>query len=235
MKITRRRLLAAAIVLFAIAALAFDLGREPGFTASATLHPRAVGPYQAPLDPAYYRNLMDNSDLREYMRLTVGARSSAYLDAQFTQHPPDAILATVPAPSPARARLYADALARQIVDVSRLQLTAEAALEAKLLRQRLSQAGLDPARRRTLERRLDEVNAVRAIPTERVELLGVPPMPPVTRRADKLADSLPGAFPGRPSPRFVLLAALLLIALAWTAGVLMFRPDRIRSGKLGPL
>ncbi len=234
MRITRRRLAGAAIALFACAAVAFDLGREPGFTASATVYPQAVGPYAAPFDPAYYRNLTRDSDLRKHMRLTVGARSSVYLDAQFTMQPPDAMLVTVHAESPSRARFYADALAQQVVVVSRQQLAAQAALEAKSLRKRLAEGGLGPASRRRLARRLDEVQAVRAIPTERVVPFGRPPMPPVTRRADKLVDSLPGAFPGRPSPLLVGLAALLLVALVCAIGVLLSRPDAIRSGKLGP-
>jgi hypothetical protein len=216
----------AALLLFA-AALVFDLGRASGFSASTTIYPRAVGPYPAELDPAYFRRTLGNSDLQRYMHITAGARSWEYLDARFTPRPPFAVLVTVRAATPARARAFSQALARQIVQVSERQIASQAALDARQLRAELAGPGLRPRARRARRRRLAAVLRVRAAPYERFVEGRPPPLPRPTRWADRLADALPGDFPPRPSPLWAGLAGILLVALVWAIGA------AVRSGS-GP-
>jgi hypothetical protein len=236
MKIDRRRIVWAAIALFMFAGpVAFDLARASGFTASTPIYPRRIGPYPPVTDPNYYRRLLGDSDLQRYMRTTAGARSSVYLDAQFPFQPPDTVLVTVRAGTPARARAFADALAHQIAEVTARELASEAGMEAKMIRVRLAAPGLGRAKRRSLGRRLGAVQGVLAAPAERVAESNAPtPQPPLTHPVDKFVNALPGSFPPRPSPLWAGLAGLLLVALARAIGVAVFSPRRIRSGKLPP-
>jgi hypothetical protein len=223
---------AVAVVMFA-APLAFDLERAPRFYASEAMYPRAVGLYPPLFDPAYYHALLSDSGLRNYMRLIAGARSSVYLDAGFRAGPPGAVTLTVHAETPARARAFVHALALQIAAVSRDQVASQAEVDAKKLRARLAALSLASAERRDASLRLAAVLRVRAAPYERVLVAGPPPLRRPLRRADKLVDALPGAFPPRPSPHWAGLAGLLLVLLV--RGILVLaRGDRARSRTTPP-
>ena len=229
----RRQLawLAAAAVMFAVP-FAFNLARSSRFSVTITLYPRAVGPYPPRYDANHYRDLLNDSALRSYMRLTVGARSYVFDGASFRAQP-HGVSMTIEADTPARGSVYAHALGLALADASRVQVAAEAAIDIKRLRASLASAGLPAAERRSRARRLAAARRVADAPFERVLVAPAPPPPRPTRWADRLADFAPGGLRPRPNPLWAGLAGVLLVGLA-AAVRCMLRPPRRRSAAPPP-
>jgi hypothetical protein len=77
-----------------------------------------------------------------------------------------------------------------------------------------SARGRGPLRRR-LDRRIERLEALGPLPPARIlpDAPGEIPEPP--RWADRVVDSLPGEFPGRPSPFWAAFAGLIVAATLW--------------------
>ncbi len=226
---SRRRRLAwvAVAAVLVLAPLAITVGRAPEFKASVQLFPRAVGPYAAVFDIAYYRSLLEDPALVEPMRLSVRSGVAEYEDVTFSRGRPGQLVVTVAAPVPADAQRFVNVLAPQIAGATRQELARVTARDVAELRARL-RSRLAPESRRALRRRLSQVERLGPLPPGRV-LYGSPAaLPRMERWADRLIDDLPGAFPPRPSPLWAALAGLLVAVTLWATWLVLVPPDRPR-------
>jgi hypothetical protein len=225
----RRRLVWIAITaVFVLVPVGFNLARAPNFEASVELFPRAVGPYPAVTDPAYYRSLLADRELRRQMTLNVGGGVAEYRDVSITPSSTrDTLILTVAAADPAKAQRFVNALSLQVAGATQRQLGRLADQDATKLRDRL-RTRLAASERRRLRRALRRLNRFGPFPPGRV-LPGRPAArPPMDHWADRLVAELPGTFPGRPNPAWAGLAGLLVAATLW-AICLVLIPPRTRD------
>lgn len=222
---------ALALVMFVLP-VAFDLARAPDFAASTPVYPRTVGPYRAPGFTAYLSGLLGDAFLQRDVRLGLGAPSSVYREPTFSLRPPQALVVTVRAGSPADARTWSFGLALALRRSTVRQLEAQALSDVRWSAAKLSTGALTGARRRRLERRLAAAKLVAAAPAPRITVGPPPALPQPARAADKLVGALPGDIPPRPNPLWAGLAGLLVVALARGLVVLVRHPARVHSGRL---
>jgi hypothetical protein len=216
---------------------AFNLARHSSYSASRDIYPRPIAGYPLVSDPAYYRAFLGDRELQAQMYQNTGARPPEYANTHIALGMGGKLISIVKAETPARAQELVNALGPQLANATRRQLAQQArADETKLrgeLRSRTLSAHDARLRRRQLRR------AVRAVrlgpePPERI-VLGAPAgRPPIRGFADKLADSLPGAFPARRSPVWAGLAGLLVAATLWLIGLALFPPGGRRPGAESP-
>ena len=211
-------------VALVLGPVAFTLARSPGFTARIQLLPQDVSRYEAVHDPAYYRQLMRDPFLVLQMRRRAGAQPHEYDDATIVRGP-RALVLGVESPSPERAQVLANALGPELLAATARHLIA---VRDKTLRE--VEATLDLRPRPPREERLRlyrlrrDLYGIGATQPERA-ILGPPATkPPLATWADRLADRLPGEFPGRPSPFWVGLSGLLLFAALWVGAYLLVPP-----------
>jgi hypothetical protein len=227
---SRRRRLAwvAATAVLVLVPLCFNLARAPNFKASVELFPRAVGPYPAVTDPAYYQSFLNDPELRQQMTLNVGRGVAGYGDVTITPHATrNTVVVTVAAPEPANAQRFVNALGLQIAGATQRQLGRQADREAVQVRARL-RTRLPRSERVRLRRKLRRLERFGPLAPVRV-LPGKPAdRPPLDRWADRLVADLPGSFPGRPNPAWAALAGFLVAGSLW-AIFLVLMPPRSRA------
>lgn len=225
---SRRRRIAWAVVgaLLVVGPVGFTLARADSFSAEVELFPRRVGPYPPVYDPGYYREFLADRELRLQMQLNAGATADEYDHATIrprgTRGP---LVLSVSAPTPRRAQALTNALAPQLSGATRRDLSVLLAGDVAEARRRLDEERDDDTRGR-LRRRMARYDRLRSAPQERAVLGAQAGVPEPTRWADKLVDTLPGAFPGRPSPVWAGLAGLLLAATLWAVALFVVPPRR---------
>jgi hypothetical protein len=206
-----------------------NLARAADFKASVELFPRPVAPYPPITDPAYYRGLLTDPELRHQMGLKVSPGIARYRDVSIDRDPvTGALVVSVTAPTPANAQRFVNALAPQIAGATQRQLGRQASQDVTKDRSRL-QTGLPRREQRSLRRRLRRLAQFGEFPPARV-LPGRPASPPrLDGWADRLVDDLPGDLPSRPNPALAALGGLLVAATLWAICLALMPPGGRRS------
>lgn len=220
--------------LLVLVPLTFNLTRASSFEASVQLFPQRVRPYPAIFDVGYYRSLLDDPELREQMRLNVGAGVADYDAVTIRRGPrPRQLTMNVEADTPRDAQRVVNAVAPQMVGATQRQLLNAARTDAADVRGRL-RTRVSRSERRSLRRRLRRLEEFRPPPPPRV-LSGAPaPRPRIERWSDKLVDDLPGDFYARPNPVWAALAGLLVALTLWSIA-LVLAPPEARGSAAEPL
>jgi hypothetical protein len=232
----RRRVAWAAVALvLVVVPLGFNLARESSYSVSIDLFPRSVDGYPAVREPAYYRAFLSDGELAKEMRRNVAARPAEYRDAAIRRTGrPGRLVLSLAAGTPARATDLVNALGPQVAGASRRQLGRQAGADAGRLRARLDAGGPSTRARRRLRRELRAAERLRDEPVERIVLGQPATVPQIRGWADKVADAMPGAFRGRPSPVWAGLAGLLVAATLWLIALALLPPGRRRSHAPAP-
>jgi len=223
----RRRGWIAVAVILALGPVAFTLARSSSFSSSLELTPVRVGPYAPVLEPDRYARLLGDQELRREMRRNVGVVPQDVDFARGTNG--RSVRLTVSMPRPDQAAPVANALAAQIAQATRRQLLAAIPRDVARVRRAVRSGMLSRAERRAGRRLMRQLQKLMPTPPHRV-VVARPAMPPtLTRRADRLVDRLPGAFPRRPAPLPTGIAGLLLAGTLWGLGLVLFPPRRAEA------
>lgn len=206
-----------------------NVARAPGFESSIELFPGAVPGFPLERDPAYYRAFLAQPKLRQEMAKNVPDPfdDAAYRTVEIRRLRRGTLLVTAELPTPVRSRDFVTQLGPQLAVASGRDVAARALAARPAVRRALRGSATEPERRRLrarlalLDRQVVEL-PVRAIPGR------APDAPEPERWADRLADSLPGDFPGRPSPVWAGVAGLLVAAALWVAALVLL-PPRVRG------
>ena len=219
----RERLLLGLAALLVLGPLIFNVARAPDHSASVELHPvldRGLPPND---DPAYYRALMVDFQLRVNMRKNIGGLASAglYDDVTFERTPRRTVLMMAAAATPDDAATFANALAPQLAGASKRELQRSTLVIARRLRGALARRP-PRAERRRLRSELRRIEALLNEPHERIVLGPAATPPNVDNWADRIADALPGELPGRPSPLWAAFAGAVVAATLWLIAFVLF-------------
>lgn len=213
-------------LVFVAVPLSVNLARESDFETSIEIFPRAVGPYPAVSDAAYYRAFLDDPGLRARMEVNVGRNVASYKDVTIRRGPRrGALTVTVTARTPTDAERFANALAAQLAGASGRDVARLAAADADAVRDRL-RGRLSTRERAILRRRFRRLERLAEPPRPRAVPGRAAPRPRLTSAADRAVDSLPGSFSGRPNPILAALAGLLVVAIAWATCLVLVPPPR---------
>ena len=222
----------APVLAIAAVMLAFTLARDTEFSASVRATPVRGGPVAAPVAIEYWRRLLGKPGLVDATLAQLPARtSSARVEAAVLEPAagePGTFLIVAADTTPERAAALALELGEQLDAALVLRIRRVANREAAAIHKALKalpDVPPDSPRLRRLGERLERLFPARFEPLPPRLGLSSPRQAEPEAWADSMVDALPGPFPPRPSPLWVILAGALAAGLA-----LGLRPRLSREG-----
>jgi hypothetical protein len=217
----RRIFWAVLAVVLVVVPFGLNLARQKTFTSSIEVFPQKVGTFGAESDPAYYRGLLKDSELRlqmdkqvkaqdlEYRRVTIGPGRAR-----------DSLVLGVHGSDRARTRAFVNALGPQLANATSRQLSVTAQRRARALLTRARGERRRSVARR-LRRRAGQFGKLAQAPPQRIVLGRRAALPKLTHAADRFVDGLPGGFPGRANPFLAALAGLVVLIGLWVLSLVL--------------
>jgi hypothetical protein len=202
----------------------FNLSRSESFTAQIQVIPREVGPFKEIRDPRYYKALTRDFVLRDQMAKRAGATPEEYAGARVVEGP-RSLLLKVDAKSPDRAERLAETLGPLMATTSGRQIERYRTFRLADINAVLLERPRPPAAERLrLYRLRRDLRRLQGKPLERVAVAPDAARPDPKTWADRVADALPGSFPGRASPFWSAIAGLLLFGTLWAVAQAVIPP-----------
>ncbi|MFL5780926.1 MAG: hypothetical protein ACJ760_06420 [Thermoleophilaceae bacterium] len=220
----RRALWASFALLLVLGPLAFDAGRQPRFHASIEIYPAKAPLLPVVRDPAYYRALLRDPELRRQTAVNAGGASRDWARTTIVRLPVDrGLLVTASSGTPAGARDFVNALGPQLANASGRHAIGTWSAAARSTRARL-RGHLAPKARAFGERYLANVERLVAAPATRLVVGPRAHAPRAERWPDRVASAFPGEFPPRPSAVAAAFAGLGVAAAVWLMALAVAPP-----------
>jgi len=219
--------IAAALLVLAVGAVAvaFTLSRQAEYRASVSVVAVERGVLRPAVGPAYLRDRLAAGGAELATRLERDGIDPGLLGGVRiapVERPAGAIAISVVAATPARARELLRLVVLQIDALSAAELERLARRRLRAVDVELATTAAAPPGRLALRREARGLRRYLEQPRSRFGALQVTVERP-RRWADRVARSLPGAFPARPSPVWAAIAGALVGAALALGGALLRR------------